>query len=398
MDTEIKRLRVKGKKAETILSNKKGVNQVGVAIIAMAVLLLLGAMFVDDSNPNSKANYLDKKQNLSTGYPEESYIFYLNDTDIGRQKKVTENFPNIELGSKEEFNTIYLGNNFRLNANPFTSNPYSFNVNIDKPKDVNAILIYFKSDRLSGDNPVDILINNNIILQNQMENRDSPIKIYITKDLYTSNNITFQIQKPKGYDVFNWNKLDITDLKIVELRQNKENNLKQFDFEVEKVDLERAYIDLVVSCNEVVEIAPAIKIKVNDYIISDSNPPCTSKNSRISAEVPLNILKSSRNRLELETSGYYKVAYSFNKIYFNDEETYKFKINNFNNIIDVVMYGDFDKEVIDIRLNNQTMTLNKDETKQVLQYLRYGTNEIKFLTKPVEIKEFVIEKNEFAYG
>lgn len=382
-------------------TNNKAANQVGVAIIAMAILLLLGAIFIDDSSPNSKSNYLNKKENLSKNtYPEESYIFYLNDTDIGRQKKVTENFPNIELGSKEEFNTIYIGNNFRLNANPFTSNPYSITLNIDKPKDVNSILIYFKSDRISGDNPVDVLINDNIILQSQMENRDNPIKIYITKDLNSnnSNKITFQIQKPKGYDIFNWNKLDISDLKVVELRQNKENNIKQFDFEVEKIDLERAYIDLVVSCDEIKEISEPIKVIVNGYIITDSNPKCTSKNTKITADIPLNVLKSSKNRLELETVGYYKVAYSFNKIYFNDQETYKFKVNNFNDIIDVVMYGDFDKEVIDIRLNNQTMSLKRDETKQILQYLRYGTNEIKFLTKPVEIEEFVIEKNEFAYG
>lgn len=378
--------------------NKKAVNQVGVAIIVMAVLLLLGGIFIDDSNPNSKSNYLEKKKNISNDYPEESYLFYLNDTELGRQRKVTENFPNIELGSKEEFNTIYLGNNFRLNANPFTSNPYIFDLSIDDPKDVNALLIYFKSERLSGENPVDIIINDNIILQSQLENRDSPIKVYITKDLNQTSKVSFQIQKPKGYDLFNWNKLDISDLKIVEIRQDKENNLKQFDFEVEKVDLERAYVELVVSCDEIVELAPAIKIKVNDYIIADRNPPCTSKNSKISADIPINVLKSSKNRLELETTGYYKVAYSFNKIYFNDQETYKFKINNFNDIIDVVMYGEFDKEVVDIRLNNQTMTLKNDETKQILQYLRYGTNEIKFITKPLEIEEFVIEKNEFAYG
>jgi len=384
----------KNKKATT---SKKGTNQVGIGIIVMAVLLLLGAIFIDDSNPNSKANYLDNKKNNSLGYPEESYIFYLNDTDIGRQKKVTENFPNIELGSKEEYNTIYIGNNFRLNANPFTSNPYSFDLNIDKPEDVNSILVYFKSDRISGENPVDITFGD-ILVQSQMDSRDSPVKIYITKDINYSNKMTFEIQKPKGYDVFNWNKLDVLDLKIVEVRQNKANNLKQFDFEVEKLDLERAYIELVVSCDEVVEISPSIKVKVNDYIISDSNPLCTSKNSRISADIPLSVLKSNKNRIEFETEGYYKMAYSFNKIYFNDEETYKFNINNFNDIIDIVMYGDFDKEIIDMKINGQIMTLKNDEIKSIIPYLRYGKNEIKFLTKPLEIEEFVIEKNEFAYG
>ena len=129
-------------------SSKKGVNQVGIGIIAMAVLLLLGAIFIDDPNFNSKTNYLDIKNNNSNSYPQENYIFYLNNTDLGRQNKVTESFPNIELGSKEEYNTIYIGNSFRLNANPFTSNPYSFNINIKDPENVNELLIYFKSEKL----------------------------------------------------------------------------------------------------------------------------------------------------------------------------------------------------------------------------------------------------------
>jgi hypothetical protein len=59
------------------------------------------------------------------------------------------------------------------------------------------------------------------------------------------------------------------------------------------------------------------------------------------------------------------------------------------------MYGDFDKEIIDIKLNSQIMSLRRDEIKSIIQYLRFGTNELKILTKPVEIKEFIIEKNEF---
>ena len=378
------------------LCSKKAVNQVGVAIIAMAILLLLGALFTDDSNPNSKTNYLKDKSNNSLGYPDENYIFYLNNTDIGRQKKVTENFPNIELGSKMEYNTIYIGNNFRLNANPFTTTPYSFEINLDKPDEINELLIYFKSDKLSGDNPVDVSVNGQHILRTQANSGDSPIKIQ-NKKLNETDTIAFEILKPNWYDLFNWNKIDITDLRIVEMRQNKNNNLKTFNFQVDKENIERAYIDLLVSCDEVVETSDAIVIRVNGYIIANNNPKCTSKNNLISATIPLNILMVDKNTLELETTGYYKVAYSINKIYYNDKQTYKFTINNFNDIIDVIMYGDFDKDNVDLRLNNVTMTLNTDEIKSIIPYLRYGTNQIQFLTKPLSIEEFVIEKNQYIY-
>ena len=57
----------------------------------------------------------------------------------------------------------------------------------------------------------------------------------------------------------------------------------------------------------------------------------------------------------------------------------------------------YKKKTIDIRLNGQTMELDRDEIKSIIPYLRFGTNELKILTKPVEIKELIIEKNEFLY-
>ena len=112
--------------------------------------------------------------------------------------------------------------------------------------------------------------------------------------------------------------------------------------------------------------------------------------------VPLSILKNQgANSIIMETEGYYKVAYSLNKIYFNDKDVYKFTINSFNDIVDVIIYGDFDKNVIDLRLNSQTFSLARDEIKSIIPYLRFGTNELRILTKPVEIEELIVEKNEF---
>lgn len=393
---------------------KKAQAQVGGAIIIMAILLLVGGIFFDDGDSkSSKSIYLEKKQDpknpnyipgegyLVDGYLEENYLFYLNQTDIGRQRKVTQSFPNIELGSKEEFNTVYLGNSFRLNANPFTSNAYSFDVQLSEPENVRELLLYFEPTRTGGDQELIVRANGVIISQNLARSSDIPLKIQLNPDTrgnLSKVRLTFQLVKPAWFSLFNWNKMDVENLRVVELIQNKKNNFREFNFNIDKKFLEDVIIDLSVSCEQVEEFSEAIKVTVNGFIVANSNPTCTSRFNRISSNVSLNILNSGKNTIEFETDGFYKVGYSVSEIYFNDQETYKFNINSFNDIIDVVMYGEFDKEVIDVRINTQTLSLRRDEIKSIVSFLRFGTNEIRFLNKPLEIEEFVIEKNEFLFN
>ena len=386
---------------------KKAQVQFGIVIIVMAGLLLLGGIFFDDGPNQSKKSYFLKKDQVKNsqgyivdGYPEDSYLFYLNETDIGKQKKVTESFPNIELGSKIEYNTVYLGNSFRLNANPFNANRKQVSFQLSDPDEVRSLLVYFNPHRSSGEQELIIAANGIIISQNLAKSSDIPIKIYLNQiPLENSSKITltFGLDKPDWFSLFNWNKMDVEEVRIVEIKKDENNNQKEFDFFVSKEFLEESYLDLTISCDEGKELGDAIKATVNGYIISNTNPKCTSRQNRITSNISTNILKDGANRLVLETDGYYKVAYGITKKYFNDQEVYKFNINSFNDIIDVVMYGDFDKDIIDVRINTQTISLRRDEIKSIVSYLRFGTNEIKFLTKPVEIEEFVIEKNEFLY-
>lgn len=384
--------------------NKKAINEVGIGIIVMALLLFVGAIFFDSPTTNQKQSFLQDKTNSnnidSQNNIDSNYLFYLSEIDIGRQKKVTESFPNIELGAKEENNVIYVGNSFRLIANPFTKNSKTMNVNIRNPTEITELLIYFNPERASGDNELIIKFGNTEVSRTLARSSDIPIKVPVNiKNRNISYiPITFELEKPKFYSVFNWNKLDISELKIIEVRRDESNNFRDFDFTLNKEFLERLSIDLVISCDKVTETSEPIKVILNGYIIGNQNPNCLSRNNKMSINnVSLNVL-GDVNRLIFETEGYYKVAYSINKIYYNDQETYKFNINSFNDIIDVVMYGDFDKDIIDIRLNGQTMTLGRDQVKSIVQYLRYGTNELIFLTKPLEIKEFIIERNEFSYN
>ncbi len=383
-------------------NNKKAVNEVGVGIIAIALLLFVGAVFFD-ADPNSKQTYLTNKDNIEYGQtpPEDEYLFYLEDMDIGRQKKVTENFPNIELGAKETANVVHIGNSFRLLSNPFTKNSNQIDIPVKNPSEIDKYLIYFNPSRISGNNQLVVKLGTKEVVKTLAKSSDIPLNVVLP---VINNNVsyipfTFELEKPRFYDVFNWNKLDIEELKVVEIRRDDTNKKREFDFALNKDFLERMYVELTISCDEIKEISEPIKVTLNGYIIANENPKCTSKYNKITTNnISLSILNDEKNRLVLETEGYYKVAYSINKIYFNDEQTYKFNINSFNDIIDVVMYGDFDKDIIDVRLNEQTMTLRRDEVKSIVQYLKFGKNELKFLTKPLEIEEFIIEKNEYGFN
>jgi len=382
---------------------KKASSQVGIAIIVMALLLLLGGIFFDTSPNDLYTNKKKVSQNetqlptYNGEYIPDTYLFYMKDLDIGRQNRVTESFPNVVLGSKKEFNTVYIGNSFRLMANPFTKNEYTIEVQLSEPKYVNSLLVYLKPNRIAGDQKLRVKIGNRIVSENLARDSDLPINIQNLGKNNGTIRITFELDKPKWYSLFNWNKMDVEDLRVVEIVENTQNNKRTLNFQVKPNFLEHAYLNLVVSCDDAKKVSKAIRASVNGFILAEFNPDCSKRNKAVVSEIPLNILDPKKNTLELETSGYYKVAYSIDKIYYNDQDIYTFTINSFNDIIDVVMYGDFDKELIDLRVNSQIFSLKRHEIVSIIPFLRFGVNEIEFLNKPVEIKELIVEKSEFLH-
>jgi len=372
---------------------KKSQNQVGIGIIVLALLLLAGGIFLEPNNNNYNNQQQNSNNNNNSQFQNENYLFYLNSIEIGRQNKITQTYSNIELGSKKTYDIIYIGNNFILNANPLTSNSYEFTVNLEEAENINNLLIYFNPIRSSGKQKLKIYIDNKLISDNFARKNDIPIKAYI-KPKNSSINIKFELEKPSFYDIFNWNKFEVYQLKIVEEKQNKQNNIRKFKLDINKENLEKAYINLAIKCDTIQDISPAIKIEVNNQTIENKNPNCKSRYNIIKTQIPTEILNNGNNQITLQTNGLYKVAMSINKIYFNDQDIYKFNINSFNDLLDVVIYGDFDKEVLDLRINQQTIEITRNQIKSILPYLRYGINEIKILNKPVEIKKLVIEKNQ----
>lgn len=363
---------------------------IGVGILVMALLLLIGAVFL---NSDDRRDNKDRDNIVRSGKIVEEYLFYLNKTTIGRQRKVTESFPNIELGSRVDYDTIYVGNTFRLVANPFTSNVK--NVIITNPdfEDVNYYMVYYDVDKLSGENIINVRVNGRLIAETS--GKGSEIPIVVPKIANESFYISFEIEKPAFYSLFNWNKYDFSDFKVVAVRQNKDNGLKTFNFDIDKEYLDKVYVDMVVSCYEQTnELGEAIKVKVNDYILSDTNARCSLRNNRVQIQIPTNILTENKNEISFETSGFYKVAYGLNKVYFNDKDTYKFTVADFEDMVDVIIYGEFDADMLDLKINNKIISLERDEIRSIWSYLRFGTNEIEILNKPVEIEELVIEATE----
>ncbi|NCC71225.1 hypothetical protein EOM09_06595 [bacterium] len=378
--------------------NKKA-NEVAIGIIILAFILLIGPILLNDENSSTKSSFLISKNKNNTDsnnkFEGEEYFLIINNTLLTRNQKITENYPNLELGSKEEYNTIYIGNNFILESNPFRKTYNRFYFDLKNPEEIKELLLYFKSDWIAGKTNFEILLNNRTISTSFANQNQIPISI--SSSYNERNYIDLQLKKPQLYELFNWNKVEISDFKIVELRKKLENSKREFNFIVEKEFLDRVYIDLLVSCDLITEISPAIKVLINGYIISNENPRCISKSNKITIDVPFNILEEEKNSIIFETNGFYKLAYSLNKIYYNDKESYKFNIKNFNDLTDVIIYGEFDHEVIDLRLNGKYFSLNRDEIVSVLKYLNTGTNELKILSKNIEIKELKIEKTNWEY-
>ena len=293
---------------------KKAINEVGVGIMIMAILLFLGGAFVDNSS--SSSNSRTNNDNNDYGTDSENIIWKLENTNLGRQVKETESFPNIELGSEEKVDIVYIGNSFRLNANMFSKNMYEFDLSFKNPEDVKSILVYFNAERLSGDNPVIVKYNGHEVLRTLIKSADLPLSIPVrinNPENFTTMKMSLEIEKPAFYSLFNWNKIEFSGFKIAEISEDTSNKKREFNFQIENDEfLERVYIDVLVDCKDVREVSEAIKVTVNGYIILNNNPNCVNQNTKITGNIPLNIL----NLMKIEQQFGVKLVLLFQFMHF----------------------------------------------------------------------------------
>jgi len=371
---------------------KKGDIEVGIGIIILAFLFLLSGIFVDNSgtnNSNLKSNYNNTNNSM--------ILFHLTNTIIGKQNKISEGFPNIEVGSPYETNVVYQTSSFALTANFLMHNIYQILLPLRKNYEIDHYLVYAKLNKSNGDDNVIVKINGLEGYKGNFKSTDIPIILTpVNSTTITQNNktkivnkITFEINKPKFYQIWKWDDYTIKNLKIAEVAKKTNQKEKTFQFYVNKKNLERVTLGLTVDCADS-ETNNGLSIYVNNYSLYTISFNCQGRYSSKTLEIPLNILKNN-NILTFKTNGYYKISYLINKIYYNNVSTYYFNINNFNSIVDVIMYGNFDQETLDLKINNKLVTLHRGETISILKYINYGVNRIYILDLPINIKNLYIQ-------
>ena len=366
-------------------------------IVGMAVLVfmfLAGTFFIGKSpvQDNPEPSTGNGNDNYEREEPLEDYILYINDSYLGKSQTKVDPFPNIHLGIQKEHRKIVEHQGFELSSSPFSNNYYVLDLQLEDSKNVKELLIYFSPNNLKG-NPRIIVKTQNTGTSSYLRSGDTPL---ILGGIFnTSTSILFKIERPKWYNLFTRDKAEIENLQVLANYENREEMTKTYNFDIQKEHLQQAFIELLVACDNKKTISDAIKIELNGYIIANTNPDCLTRIKKVTAKIPLNILKENRNTLEFETKGFYTFSYTINKIYLNEQKQYPFLIKDFNGLYDIIIRGDFDQEIISILINNKKINLARDNITSIIQYVRLGTNTLEFRENELYVKELYIQETNY---
>ena len=115
-------------------NSSKKANVVGYAIIGLAFLLLLGSLSTTDGNNNNNSGSSSSGGRSSSGGGnnggnngngitnldlENSILFQLNETILGKEVIETSNYPNMKIGSSKIYEQIYYRNDLELSNTAF---------------------------------------------------------------------------------------------------------------------------------------------------------------------------------------------------------------------------------------------------------------------------------------
>lgn len=395
-----------------MVRRKKAELDVGIGIIGFALLFLLasiiaGTDFSDlssgsssSSSSSSSGGYSSSSSSSSSSggvyYGEgvqENYLFYMQGMKIAQEEKVIHPYPNVELGSIENYNIVGREDKKLLEAGPFGANQFYVDFQVQNITESKEFLIYFKKNEILGENKLKIWSNNKTLFDDYIRTEHVPIEV---ENFYkhNRNRIYFYMEKPSFFDFFNKNKMELSDIRIVEVQKNDGANKRDFSFPLERDNLQRMYIDFLIKCDKPNDYSHSIKITLNDFIVANENVLCDSKKTaKIRVNNVSNLILQDSNSLVLETAGHYMLSFSVNNVYYNEQDHYRFYLEDFGDFDDVKFYGDFDREYVDFKINGKVVSLGRDDVKSVKSMLKYGTNEIIILTQPVEIRELILEKD-----
>ena len=367
---------------------KKSLNPFAIGIILFSFLALFFVFFENNNSIVSKSDY----ESLEVVNKSDK-LFFLEDKTLGSQTTISQNYKDITIGKIRENDVIYSTNFFRLNSNPFGSNEIKLSFDIFDAKDTEELLVYFNTNYIKGDSQiVNFDLNGLKQVKTLLSNENSPLSIRFDQKLKTLQNVDMiiNLENIAFYDFFNWNKADVKEFSIVQSKVSNDSVNMNFNFEVKLEDLKSSYITIYVSCLD--DDRDEISFYVNENFISKAFPTCQKDSEEFKINVPINLFEDKQNTLILKTEALYKISFSIQNEYFERRNSYTFNLDSFKNLYDVVLYGDFNKDKLNIKINSKTVELDLDEVKSIMPYLNFGVNKITFLDDDLEIYELSIEK------
>ncbi|MFP4401973.1 MAG: hypothetical protein ACLFPL_01975 [Candidatus Nanoarchaeia archaeon] len=395
--------------------NNKSANVVGFAIIGLAFLLLLGSLatepgsIVDDSNGNGGSGSGGSNNNgddvWSGGDIENRVLFQFNETTkLGEEMRSQTSFPNIKIGSAVEYKQLEFKSQIPLKSSAFNKNSYQYTIpkRYLEDESLQAILIIpsFESGRINDE--IGLLINSQLY-SSYSSHLDFPLKIDVEDLSRNQTQIELRTPQVEWYQLSRSYEELLRSIEIVGIYQDTRYSEReiQFNVETDQEFLQSIGISLSVVCPEEEDGTNPIEVFVNDFKVLSQNPQCTSVvagGTVLETQVPLEVLNAedefagfSSNTLRLETSGKYEVSLRVDEISFNDKYTYTFDLNEYSDLRDIIVFGDFNKEQLDVQINSYRFSIPRKETYSIRNRVRPGKNVITFHDVPVELREFTIE-------
>lgn len=395
------------------LQYSKKANMVGFAIIGLAILLLLGSVTTNDDssiyddNNNEGSNSDSSSQNGNSEIGDYNIVneklFEINSTILGREETKIQNFPNIKVGSAVEYEELAKISDITLKQSVFDSNEFSYQINRDVVDDENflGVLVLAQSSKTTFESSLGLFINEQLY-SSYDKNSQFPVKIDKNQFRNNTNNvITIRTPPVEWYQVLSNSEQFLSEIRIIGIYQDSRYSQRSIDFLVnsqEEDNLNFLRMKLSVVCPRGEDGTNTIEAFVNNFKVLSQNPSCLSNaagSTVLSAQIPtevLNLEEDGKNTILLDTQGKYDTSLQIEEVYFNDDYEYSFYINRGEDVEDVIIFGDFDKESLDIQINSHRFSINRRETQSIRTKLRSGRNELVIHDIPVEIRELLIEQ------
>lgn len=412
-----------------LFSSKRG-NIIGFGIIGMAFLLLVGSVATEPNSPinggggsngsggggngsgggssnggggggsSGSGGGGSSGNTISSSNFNNEVIFHINSTILGREVIRTTDFPNMRVGASVEYEEISLSRNVNIESGPFNENDFTFRL----PRDVvqrdgfqGLLIMPYPRDGILTSN-FGVYVNGRLFSVEDSISR-LPIKI-LANEFSSFNNNTIRISTPP----VNWNQFLTThsqifnEISIIAIYQDERFLTRQLDFvtSVEEDSLNFLRLKFSVVCPQGEDGSTPLEAYVNGFKVMSQNPTCITRQAVgtiLSAEVPKSIINfDSRNSIEIETFGNYQTSLQIEEVSFNTQNEFSFYINRGRDLEDVFIFGDFDREFLDIQINSHRFSIPRRETTSIRTRLRSGRNELILHDVPLEVRSLTIEQ------